>query len=62
MPQLWTIAGPNGAGKTTLVSRRVTRRVPVVNPDTIAAELPRIDGKLDERRAGVLALQQRKDF
>ena len=34
----------------------------MVNPDTIAAELPRIDGKLDERRAGVLALQQRKEL
>ena len=62
MPQLWIIAGPNGAGKTTLVSRRVARRIPVVNPDTIAAELPRIDGKLDERRAGVLALQQRNEL
>ena len=49
MPQLWIIAGPNGAGKTTLVSRRVAMRVPVINPDTIAEELPRVDGPLDER-------------
>ena len=60
MPQLWIIAGPNGAGKTTLVSRRVARRIPVVNPDVIADELPRINGALDERRAGVLALTERK--
>lgn len=60
MPQLWIIAGPNGAGKTTLVSRRVARRVPVVNPDTIAEQLPRIEGRLDERQAGVLALKERK--
>ena len=60
MPQLWIIAGPNEAGKTTLVSRRVARRIPVVNPDVIADELPRINGALDERRAGVLALTERK--
>lgn len=62
MPQLWIIAGPNGAGKTTLVSRRVAQRIPVVNPDTIAESLPRVAGKLDERRAGILALQQRKSL
>ena len=60
MPQLWIIAGPNGAGKTTLVSRRVARRIPVINPDVIAEDLPRLNGLLDERRAGALALTQRK--
>lgn len=58
-PQLWVIAGPNGAGKTTLVSRRVATRIPVINPDDIAADLPRIGGRLDEKRAGILALQRR---
>ena len=58
-PQLWVIAGPNGAGKTTLVTRRVAARIPVVNPDAIAQELPLIDGRLDERRAGTIALQRR---
>lgn len=59
MPQLWVVAGPNGAGKTTLVSRRLSRRIPVVNPDVIAQALPRLDGKLDERQAGETALRER---
>jgi predicted ABC-type ATPase len=59
-PQLWTVAGPNGAGKTSLVSRRLSRRIPVVNPDEIASRLPRLAGKLDERRAGELALRERE--
>lgn len=58
-PQLWVVAGPNGAGKTTLVTMRIERRIPVVNPDTIAQELPRVNGGLDERRAGELALERR---
>lgn len=59
MPQLWVVAGPNGAGKTTLVTRRLAHRLPVINPDVIAQELPLIDGRLDERQAGALALQRR---
>lgn len=59
MPQLWIVAGPNGAGKTTLVSARIRERLPVVNPDSIAERLPRRDGRLDERRAGELALAER---
>ncbi len=62
MPQLWVVAGPNGAGKTTLVSRRLVRRIPFVNPDVIAAALPRVDGRLDERRAGELAVAERNGF
>lgn len=38
MPQLWMIAGPNGAGKTTLADRWFTTRIPVISPDSIAAE------------------------
>ena len=62
IPQFWVIAGPNGAGKTTLVSGRVADRIPVVNPDEIAARLPLIDGRLDERQAGTLALRRRADL
>ncbi|WP_370564693.1 AAA family ATPase [Cupriavidus sp. UME77] len=39
MPQLWVIAGPNGAGKTTVADRWFASRIPVVSPDSIAAEL-----------------------
>ncbi|CAM3225895.1 zeta toxin family protein [Sphingomonas zeae] len=63
-PQLWVVAGPNGAGKTTLVMQRLGRRAlkdvfTIINPDVIAQELPRIDGRLDERMAGELAIRQR---
>ena len=37
MPQLWVIAGPNGAGKTTLANRWLAHRIPVISPDTFAA-------------------------
>lgn len=60
MPQLWIVAGPNGAGKSTLVSRRLAGRLPVINPDLIAQELPRIEGRLDERRAGESAIASRR--
>lgn len=59
MPQLWIVAGPNGAGKTTLVTRRVASRIEVINPDAIAQELPRVNGRLDERRAGEIAIERR---
>lgn len=58
-PQLWVIAGPNGAGKTTLTTGWIAGRIPIINPDDIAQRLPRIGGRLDERSAGVAALQER---
>lgn len=62
LPQLWIVAGPNGAGKTTLVSHRLARRIVVVNPDDIARDLPRLQGRLDERQAGEIALNRRSDL
>jgi predicted ABC-type ATPase len=59
LAQLWIVAGPNGAGKTTLVSRRLSRRITVVNPDVIAEEIPYLEGKPDERRAGTIAIERR---
>lgn len=60
MPQLWVFAGPNGAGKSTLVDRHAAGRLPVVNPDNIARELPRLpSGGLDEREAGARAIAER---
>lgn len=56
------IAGPNGAGKTTLVTRRIEQRIPVVNPDNIAQDLPRVNGGLDERGAGEIALRRRESM
>lgn len=38
MPQLWIVAGPNGVGKTTIADRWLSPRIPVVSPDTFAAE------------------------
>lgn len=59
-PQLWVFAGPNGAGKSTLTDRFVRDRIPIVNPDNIARDLPRrSDGSLAELEAGKLALQER---
>jgi predicted ABC-type ATPase len=59
MAQLWIVAGPNGAGKTTLVTHRISARIPVVNPDAIAQDLPRIGERLDERQAGEMAIRAR---
>lgn len=41
-PQLWIVAGPNGAGKSTLVAGKNRGRIPVVNPDEVAARGPRV--------------------
>ncbi|WP_375429501.1 AAA family ATPase [uncultured Sphingomonas sp.] len=59
-PQLWVFAGPNGAGKSTLVDRYAAGRLPVINPDNIARDLPRTpSGGLDERAAGGRAVAER---
>lgn len=59
-PQLWVFAGPNGAGKSTLADRFVRERIPIVNPDNIAHDLPRTaHGGLAELAAGKLALKER---
>ena len=61
-PQLWVFAGPNGAGKSTLADRFVRERIPIVNPDNIARDLPRTaDGGLAELAAGKLALKERAE-
>lgn len=61
-PQLWVFAGPNGAGKSTLADRFVRDRIPIVNPDNIARDLPRRpDGSLAELEAGKLALKERAE-
>ena len=55
-------AGPNGAGKSTLADRFVRERIPIVNPDNIARDLPRAaDGGLAELAAGKLALKERAE-
>ena len=55
-------AGPNGAGKSTLADRFVRERIPIVNPDNIARDLPRTaDGGLAELAAGKLALKERAE-
>jgi predicted ABC-type ATPase len=60
-PELWVFAGPNGAGKSTIADRYAKDRLPVVNPDNIARELPRTSaGGLDEREAGKRALIERE--
>lgn len=39
-PRLWVFAGPNGAGKSTVVEQYVGHRLPIINPDNIARNLP----------------------
>lgn len=38
MPQLWIVAGPNGSGKTSLTRKHLLGKLPIVNPDEIAAQ------------------------
>jgi predicted ABC-type ATPase len=62
-PQFWVFAGPNGAGKSTIVARyRVPDRIPVVNPDTIAARLQpgHKGGPAIMLRAGRIAASERR--
>ena len=60
-PQLWVFAGPNGAGKTTLTKTRVAGRIPIVNPDEIARELPPdTSATATLLKAGRLAIEQRR--
>jgi predicted ABC-type ATPase len=62
-PELWVFGGPNGAGKSTLVDRYLGDRLPVVNPDNIARDLPRKpDGSLAQGDAGRIATQQRAEY
>jgi predicted ABC-type ATPase len=57
-PQLWVFAGPNGAGKSTLVQKyEVIKRIPVVNPDSIARE-----PGVSELHAGRFAIEQRTKY
>ncbi|WP_037515066.1 AAA family ATPase [Sphingobium xenophagum] len=59
-PRLWVFAGPNGAGKSTIVDRYVGDRIPIVNPDNIARELPAtVSGTARILQAGKLALTER---
>lgn len=39
MHQLWIVAGPNGSGKTSLTRKHLLGKLPIVNPDEIAAQL-----------------------
>ncbi|UTW51915.1 zeta toxin family protein [bacterium SCSIO 12827] len=62
-PQLWVFAGPNGAGKSTFAARHVAGRIPIVNPDFIAQELPPgPSATATLLRAGRLAIEQRGRF
>lgn len=53
-------ANPNGAGKSALIDRYVSGRLPVINPDNIARELPRLlSCGVDEHEAGARAIAER---
>jgi len=57
-PSLWVFAGPNGAGKSSLTEKyKVSRRLPIVNPDVIKARRG-----ISEREAGEIALRQRNFY
>ena len=58
-PQLWVIAGPNGAGKSTFVEKtNILRRIPLVNPDSIAQMLN--NGANTVIEAGRQAIEMRR--
>lgn len=51
---------PYGAGKSTIVDRYVGDRIPIVNPDNIARELPAtVSGAARILQAGKMALTER---
>ena len=59
-PYLWVFAGPNGAGKSTLAARYLRQRLPIVNPDVIAANLlVNALGAPDILQAGKIAIHER---
>lgn len=56
-PQIWIVAGPNGSGKTTFTRKYLSGRLPVINPDDIAA----IEG-VSPIRAGKLAISRQRGY
>jgi predicted ABC-type ATPase len=62
-PHLWIFAGPNGAGKSTLTACYLRNRLPIVNPDVIAANLAgHSRGSSAVIEAGKVAVRQRAAF
>jgi predicted ABC-type ATPase len=55
------VGGPNGAGKSTLVARYLRGRLPVVNPDEIAARIApgRVNEPTVQLEAGRIAVAER---
>lgn len=56
MPQLWIVAGPNGSGKTSLTRKHLLGKLPIVNPDEIAAQLSGPNRSPQRMQAGRQAL------
>jgi predicted ABC-type ATPase len=62
-PHLWVFAGPNGAGKSTLAAKYLRNRLPIVNPDVIAARISEDDPQSPAiLEAGKIALRQRSEL
>jgi len=64
MPKLWVIGGPNGAGKSSWAEIFIPKEIPVISPDTIAAETgvnPISAGKAAIRERKAL-IQHNRDF
>lgn len=59
-PQLWVFAGPNGAGKSTFVERYIADRIPILNPDNIARQLPSGSDAQRIIGAGRIAIAERQ--
>lgn len=62
-PQIWVFAGPNGSGKSTVVDKYLKNRLPIINPDIIAAKLApdKIHTTHIMREAGRIAMMQRAE-